>query len=428
MKVYHTVLSSMCIMHNQKQKGLSIMLDRPAFTLLRSVLFDVEKLQLLYFENWDDDISQIDLHLRAQMKDSHALYDTLRAKIKGLAFVEVLTIHDPFLLNYTFFRASPSHHDFYAIGPYRSLIYDEQDYAALSQKNHLTTAQIEELRILLQDIPCTITRDSALAIAKNILTQFCAVDTPTVQEINLEHAVQNESFALPLQDINEHARWIEEVYKHQHMLSLYVSQGDFPHAIAESHFFPKANLQRGSLDSRTSHRSYLYAANTTFRLVAQQVGVHPVYLDDISNLYVQKLANCISHKQLDKVYYDMIKAYCNLCREYPNRRYSQNMQKVINYILLNLSDELSPQSIAAAVNFSPGYISHKFKEETGLTLMGYITQQRIRLAKKMLTDTDMSIRDIAIYVGIPDSNYFTKIFKKETNTTPNAYRKEVSIG
>ena len=120
-----------------------------------------------------------------------------------------------------------------------------------------------------------------------------------------------------------------------------------------------------------------------------------------SSLYVQKLANCISHKQLDKVYYNTIEAYCNLCREYPNRQYSQNMQKVINYILLNLSGELSPQSIAAAVNFSPGYVSHKFKEETGLTLMNYITQQRIRLAKKMLTDTDMSIRDIASYVGIP---------------------------
>lgn len=404
------------------------MSDCSAFTLLQKVLLDVEKLQLIYFEDWDNDISQIDLHLRAQMRNSSALYDILRAKIKGTSLGEILTVHDSFLLNYTFFRASAFRHDFYAIGPYRSLIYDEQDYAALRQKNQLTTTQIEELRILLQDIPCTVTRESALAIAKNILTQFCAVDTPTVQEINLEHSIHDKSFALPLQDINEHARWIEEVYKHQHMLSFYVSQGDFPHAIAESRFFPKANLQRSSLDSRTSHRSYLYAANTTFRLVAQQAGVHPVYLDDISNLYVQKLANCISHKQLDKVYYDMIEAYCNLCREYPNRQYSQNMQKVINYILLNLSDELSPQSIAAAVSFSPGYVSHKFKEETGLTLMNYITQQRIRLAKRMLTDTDMSIRDIASYVGIPDSNYFTKIFKKETGVTPHTYRKESSLG
>lgn len=404
------------------------MSDCSAFTLLRNVLLDVEKLQLIYFEDWDEDISQIDLHLRAQMRNSPALYDILRSKIKSMSFGEILTVHDSFLLNYTFFRASAFHHNFYTIGPYRSLIYDEQDYATLSLKNHLTTAQSEELRILLQDVPCTITRESSLAIAKNILAQFCDIDTPTVQEINLEHSTQNESFALPLQDINEHARWIEEVYKHQHMLSLYVSQGDFPHAIAESSFFPKAKLQRGSLDSRTSHRSYLYAANTTLRLAAQQVGVPPVYLDDISSLYVQKLANCISHKQLDKVYYNMIESYCNLCREYPNRQYSQNMQKVINYILLNLSDELSPQSIATAVNFSPGYVSHKFKEETGLTLMNYITQQRIRLAKKMLTDTDMSIRDIASYVGIPDSNYFTKIFKKETGVTPNAYRKKSSPG
>ena len=72
------------------------------------------------------------------------------------------------------------------------------------------------------------------------------------------------------------------------------------------------------------------------------------------------------------------------------------------------------------------FYNYKFREE-GLspkTLRNYITQQRIRIAKQMLADTDMLIRDISSYIGIPDSNYFVKIFKKEVGLTPNAYRKK----
>lgn len=399
------------------------MTNNDSFTLLKSVLLDVEKLQLIYFEDWNQDISQIDLHLRAKMDNNGVLYDHFRSVIKKIPFGVIFTVHDLFLLNYTLIRGNNSR-DFYVIGPYRSLIYDEKDFAVLSQKNHLTTAQTEELRLLLQDIPCTITNSSAQLIAKSILSHFLGIDNPATQEVNLEHTLAHTPSVASLQDLNQHARWIEEVYHHQHLLALYISQGNFERAYAESRFFSTATLNRGTLDSRTSHRSYLYAANTSFRIVAQQVGVHPVYLDDISNLYVQKLANCISHNQLDKVYQEMIEAYCSLCREYPNRKYSQNVQTIINYILINLSNDLTPQSIAAAVNFSPGYISHKFKEETGMTLVNYITQQRIRIAKQMLADTDMLIRDISSYVGIPDSNYFVKIFKKEVGLTPNAYRKK----
>ena len=43
------------------------MTNNDSFTLLKSVLLDVEKLQLTYFEDWNQDISQIDLHLRSKM-------------------------------------------------------------------------------------------------------------------------------------------------------------------------------------------------------------------------------------------------------------------------------------------------------------------------------------------------------------------------
>ncbi len=69
-------------------------------------------------------------------------------------------------------------------------------------------------------------------------------------------------------------------------------------------------------------------------------------------------------------------------------------------------------------------MKQSFLKTTEMTLVNYITQQRIRIAKQMLADTDMLIRDISGYIGIPDSNYFVKIFKKDVGLTPNAYRKK----
>lgn len=36
----------------------------------------------------------------------------------------------------------------------------------------------------------------------------------------------------------------------------------------------------------------------------------------------------------------------------------------------------------------------------------------------------MTVREISSYVGIPDWNYFTKVFRKEKGCTPSQYRKK----
>ena len=58
--------------------------------------------------------------------------------------------------------------------------------------------------------------------------------------------------------------------------------------------------------------------------------------------------------------------------------------------------------------------------------MAYLHQIRIKKAAYELANTKKSIQDIAALVGILDSNYFVKYFKKEYEMTPSAYRKRFS--
>ncbi|WP_408606431.1 helix-turn-helix domain-containing protein [Lachnospira pectinoschiza] len=57
--------------------------------------------------------------------------------------------------------------------------------------------------------------------------------------------------------------------------------------------------------------------------------------------------------------------------------------------------------------------------------MAYLNQIRMQHAANSLIKTNQSIQEISASVGIYDSNYFVKIFKKEFNLTPTAYRKKL---
>ena len=68
------------------------------------------------------------------------------------------------------------------------------------------------------------------------------------------------------------------------------------------------------------------------------------------------------------------------------------------------------------------YLSRLFKKEMGITLTAYIADLRTKKAAELLKTSMLSVAEIAMYVGYPDSNYFVKVFKKRYGMTPSAYR------
>ncbi|MFC5532307.1 response regulator transcription factor [Cohnella yongneupensis] len=99
------------------------------------------------------------------------------------------------------------------------------------------------------------------------------------------------------------------------------------------------------------------------------------------------------------------------------------MQAIAKYIEQFLHEELSLQDISNRFFLSREYISRKFKQEMNENLTDYITRVRIEQAKRLLADTQLKISNIAERVGFQDEKYFSKVFKKWTDHSPNEYRK-----
>lgn len=105
------------------------------------------------------------------------------------------------------------------------------------------------------------------------------------------------------------------------------------------------------------------------------------------------------------------------------RRYSDIIEIAKDQIRKTyMSDEISLNTIAAEVGMSPSYFSSIFSKEMGKTFVEYLTEIRMDRAKELLMCSSMKTSEIGYEVGYKDPHYFSYIFKKTQNCTPNEFR------
>jgi transcriptional regulator GlxA family with amidase domain len=63
-----------------------------------------------------------------------------------------------------------------------------------------------------------------------------------------------------------------------------------------------------------------------------------------------------------------------------------------------------------------------FKKQFGVSPLYYVIQKRVALAGAMLTETDLSMKEVAAAVGYDDPYYFSRIFRKVAGASPTQYR------
>jgi len=103
---------------------------------------------------------------------------------------------------------------------------------------------------------------------------------------------------------------------------------------------------------------------------------------------------------------------------------NEHIKKILYYIEEHITENVTLQVISAQMNLSKEYTSHIFKKEIGKTLTDYVNNRKLLLAKEMIVDTEMSLTDIAEYLGFNNYNYFSRLFKKYLEITPIALKQK----
>ncbi len=95
---------------------------------------------------------------------------------------------------------------------------------------------------------------------------------------------------------------------------------------------------------------------------------------------------------------------------------------IIDYISWRIHENIRVREIAAHFGYNEKYISTFFKKACGVSLKAYIQNQKIELAKAMLTDTNLPIAQIGYSIGFSDNHNFSSAFRKITGQSPTEYR------
>jgi len=106
-----------------------------------------------------------------------------------------------------------------------------------------------------------------------------------------------------------------------------------------------------------------------------------------------------------------------------DRLEADKIQQIKQYIAEHSHEDISLDALANKVGLSPIYISKMFKEKLGVNYIDFLTECRIEKAKKLLADSEKSLKEITFEIGYHEPNYFSKVFKKMCGISPTEYRR-----
>ncbi|MBQ4052283.1 MAG: helix-turn-helix domain-containing protein [Clostridia bacterium] len=312
------------------------------------------------------------------------------------------------------------------IGPYLSDMPKPRQIMEIGEKFGVSPYQQRQLETYYGSIP-VITESSHLFV---LLETFCEHlwGSSGFASVEVNESFSAEGFTLSNPQSNDrdqvllNMKMMEKRYAAENEMMQAVARGQTHKITTILESFSTIAFEKRLDDPLRNFKNYSIIMNTLLRKAAENGGVHPLYLNDISTAFAVRIERTTGINEIQELMTEMFRSYCQLVRKHTIKGYSTPVQKTILTIEADLSGDLSLSTLAATQNISAAYLSTLFKKETGKTVTDYVNSRRMQYASHLLTTTRLQIQTIALHCGILDVQYFSKVFKKYTGKTPKEFR------
>lgn len=146
------------------------------------------------------------------------------------------------------------------------------------------------------------------------------------------------------------------------------------------------------------------------------------------NSYPNVINRKAQHNALSEFLFLVLADSMRYRREIANKKTAKSsyIERACNYITRNYSKNLNLNTISDYLSLNKNYLIKLFKKELSVTPNQYIASTRLFYAKLMLTQTELSVQDIAVSCGFNTTSYFIKCFKEKYGVTPTEYKKNLN--
>ncbi|WP_157950004.1 AraC family transcriptional regulator [Vallitalea okinawensis] len=176
-----------------------------------------------------------------------------------------------------------------------------------------------------------------------------------------------------------------------------------------------------------SYKNLFITTVTETTLAAISGGVDSESAYTLSDTFIQFVEEVETYEEVTDLFIDMLNAFIDLVEKSKRLTYSKPVYLTVDYINKYYSQRIRISELAAKVHLSESHLLRLFKSQLGVSIKDYITQTRIDKGKKLLKYTQYSIATISNMTGFNDQSHFTRMFKKQTQLTPKAYRESIQV-
>lgn len=195
------------------------------------------------------------------------------------------------------------------------------------------------------------------------------------------------------------------------------------------------------LDSKNP--DYIYKKNTQLiQAIIDTPKVSKIYVQNILYTVIKSMYDKLPGIEMDEVLISAESLFKARDSKTILEEYENTVIKIMNSFKANDNEadiilrikkivereymrDISLDYIAEQVHLAPAYVSYIFKQETGQSLIKYITDIKMAKARKFLEDKDMKIIQVGRACGYENQSYFNRLFKNYHGVTPKQYREQL---
>ncbi len=190
-----------------------------------------------------------------------------------------------------------------------------------------------------------------------------------------------------------------------------------------------------NISAKTGFWEFFYinfSGEEAIRLASEYISRHGVKIEtspekELSRLTASVVENCL-HNRYHNAFAATETAYKTLVTIIrtglaANSNRDAFVDKVANYCLANMQQNISVEDMAAATNLSRWYFSRRFTETAKISPRDFLLGLRMDQAEKLLLNTTLSVKEISEKCGFATSSYFCRIFRKNRGISPLNFRK-----
>ena len=157
-------------------------------------------------------------------------------------------------------------------------------------------------------------------------------------------------------------------------------------------------------------------------------GLNPETAYRMADRYMGSIEQHRSHLELTSMISSMYRDYLSRVQEIQNQAcsLSREIQFCAEYVRNHPEEKLTVAGLAALTGYTPGYLSRKFREETGISPGAYIKEQKLRYGALLLVTTSDDLTAIADRLGFCSRSHFSDAFHRFMGVSPSEYRRNHS--